>query len=46
MNEEKSTKTIMRFIIILVSLEVEPRDAEVISYNFEYTFYKYGEIIK
>ena len=46
LNEEKSTKKLMRFIIILVSLEVAPREAEVISYNLEYTFYKYGEIIK
>ena len=46
LNEERSTKKLMRFIIILVSIEVAPREAEVISYNLEYTFYKYGEIIK
>ena len=36
----------MHYIIMLASVELTSRDSDVIAYNFEYTFYKYSEIIK
>ena len=45
-NAPYKIQKLMRTAITLATLELTTRDAEVIGYNFEYTFYKFCDIIK